>query len=141
MNHKTEVTRKQSTSNFSINGHFLPPDTHTYGKKCSFFGKFGVHYFFVTSVLWFVFLRYYRRVNIFTFSPSRGSHLTFQSPDPYAQSKVFLEEHQYALQINILQQLSVAPWPALVRFEGKTRLILKQYCLVMPKNLMVRQKW
>ena len=92
MNHKTEVTRKQSKSNFPINGHFLPPDTHTYGKKCSFFGKFGVHSFFVTSVLWFVFLRYYRRVNIFTFSPSRGSHLTFQSPDPYAQSKVFLEE-------------------------------------------------
>ena len=37
--------KKQSTSNFPKNEHFLPPDTHTYvcvsgGKKCSFFGKF-----------------------------------------------------------------------------------------------------
>ena len=31
------------------------------GKKCSFFGKFGALCFRVTSVLRFVFLRYYRR--------------------------------------------------------------------------------
>ena len=29
-NIKTEVTRKQSTPNFPLNEHFLPPDTHTY---------------------------------------------------------------------------------------------------------------
>ena len=43
--------KKQCTTNFPKNEHFLPPDTHTYmcvsagggrGKKCSFFGKFGV---------------------------------------------------------------------------------------------------
>ena len=47
MNLKTGVTRKQSTTNFQKNKHFLPSDTHTYvcvsgGKKCSFFGKLGV---------------------------------------------------------------------------------------------------
>ena len=43
-NHKTEVTRKQSAPNFLRNKHFV-------GKKCSFFGKFGVPCFLVTSVL------------------------------------------------------------------------------------------
>ena len=38
------VSRKQSTSKFPKNEHFLLPDTHTYvcvpgGKKCSFFRK------------------------------------------------------------------------------------------------------
>ena len=52
---KWEVTRKQRMLNFPKNGHFLPPDTHTYvcvsgGKKCPFFGKFGVLCFLVTSV-------------------------------------------------------------------------------------------
>ena len=54
-NLKTEVTRKQSTPNFPKNKHFLPPDTHTYvcvspGKKCSFFGKFGVLCFLKLNV-------------------------------------------------------------------------------------------
>ena len=47
--------------------HFLPPDRHTYvyvsgGKKCSFFGKFGVLCFRETLVLRFALLRYYRRI-------------------------------------------------------------------------------
>ena len=32
------------------------------GKKCSFFGKFGVLYFLVASVLRFALLPYYRRI-------------------------------------------------------------------------------
>ena len=44
-----------------------PPGTHTYvcvsgGKKCSFFGKFGVLRFLDTPVLRFALLPYYRRV-------------------------------------------------------------------------------
>ena len=47
------VSRKQSTSKFPKNEHFLLPDTHTYvcvpgGKKCSFFGKFDVLCFLET---------------------------------------------------------------------------------------------
>ena len=60
------VSRKQSTSNFPKNEHFLPPDTHTYvcvsgGKKCSFFGKFDMLCFLETPILIFVLLPYYRR--------------------------------------------------------------------------------
>ena len=51
------ASRKQNTSNFPKNKHFLPPDTHTSGgKKCSFFGKFGVFCFLETPVLRFVLL-------------------------------------------------------------------------------------
>ena len=57
-NLKTEVTRKQSTPNFRKNEHFLPQG----GKKCSFFGKFGVVCFLVTSILRFALLPYYRRI-------------------------------------------------------------------------------
>ena len=65
-NLKTGVTRKPSTPNFSKNDHFLPPGphTHTYisgGKKCSFFGKFGLLCFLVTPILRFTCLPYYRR--------------------------------------------------------------------------------
>ena len=47
------VSRKQSTSKFPNNEHFLLPDTHTYvcvpgGKKCSFFGFFDVLCFLET---------------------------------------------------------------------------------------------
>ena len=50
---QTGVLRKQSTSNFPKNEHFLPSDMYTYvcvsgGKKCSLFGKFGVLYFLKT---------------------------------------------------------------------------------------------
>ena len=43
--------RQQSTPNFPKNKLFLPPDTHTHlsvsrGKKCSFFGRFGVFFSF-----------------------------------------------------------------------------------------------
>ena len=46
-NLKTDISRKQSTANFPKNEHSLPPEMHMYmcvsvGKKCSFFGKFGV---------------------------------------------------------------------------------------------------
>ena len=52
------VTRKQRTPNFLKHEHFSLPDTHTCvcvsgGKKCSFFGKFGVLCFLVTPVLRF----------------------------------------------------------------------------------------
>ena len=51
---KAIITRKQSTPNFLKNKHFLPLDTHTHAyqgdKKCSFFGKFGVLCFLVTSI-------------------------------------------------------------------------------------------
>ena len=67
MNLKTGVSRKQSTPNFPKNEHFLPPDTHTYvcvsgGKKCSFFGKFGMLCFLKTPVLRFALSPYYRRI-------------------------------------------------------------------------------
>ena len=56
----------QSTPHFPKNKHFLPPDTHTNmcvsgGKKCLFFGKFGVLCFLETSILRFALLPYYRR--------------------------------------------------------------------------------
>ena len=68
-----EVTRKQNTPNFPKNEHFLPPDTHMYvcvsvGKKCSFFGKFGILCFLVTSVLKFAFLAYYGRISLLSFA-------------------------------------------------------------------------
>ena len=65
-NLKKEIKRKQSPSNFMKNKHFSPSDTHKYvcvsrSRKYSFFGKFGVLCFLVTSVLRFVLLSYYRR--------------------------------------------------------------------------------
>ena len=67
MNLKTGVSRKQSTPNFPKNKHFLSLDTHTYvcvsgGKKCSFFGKFGMLCFLKTPVLRFALSPYYRRI-------------------------------------------------------------------------------
>ena len=64
VNLKTEVTRKQSTSNFPDNEHFSPPNTHVFksgSKKCLLFGKFGVLCFLVTSGLRFAILPYHRR--------------------------------------------------------------------------------
>ena len=52
---------------FPKNKHFLPPDTHTFvsgGKKCLFFGNFGVVCFLETPVLRFALLPYYRRINL-----------------------------------------------------------------------------
>ena len=59
--------KKTNLVKFSENEHFLPPDTHTHvcvsgGKKCLFFGKFGVLCFLETTVLRFVLLPYYRRL-------------------------------------------------------------------------------
>ena len=57
---QTGVTWKRSLPNFPKNEHFLSPDTHTCvcvseGKKCSFFGKFGVSLrFLVIPVLRFI---------------------------------------------------------------------------------------
>ena len=55
-NLKTEVARKQNITNFPKNEHFLPTDRHIYmyvsgGNKWSFFRKFDVPCFLVTSVL------------------------------------------------------------------------------------------
>ena len=63
---KTSVLRKPRTPNFPKKEHFSPPDKNTHvcvsgGKKCSFFGKFGVLYFLETPVLRFALLLYYRR--------------------------------------------------------------------------------
>ena len=74
-NLKTGASRKQSTPNFPKNEHFLPSDTPeacnfikketlvcvSGGKKCSFFGKFGVLCFLETPVFRFALLPYYRR--------------------------------------------------------------------------------
>ena len=60
-NLKTEVTRKQSTPNFSKNEHLLSMCVSG-GKKYSYFEKFGVLCFLVTSVLRFFLLPYYRRI-------------------------------------------------------------------------------
>ena len=61
-NLETGVSRKQSMPKFPKNKHFLPPDTHTYvgGKKCLFFGNFGVLSFLETPVLRFALLPYYQ---------------------------------------------------------------------------------
>ena len=66
-NLKTDVSRKQSKPKFPKNKHFLPPDTHTYvcvsgGKKCLFFGNFGVLCFLETPVLRFALLPYSRQI-------------------------------------------------------------------------------
>ena len=58
--------KKKSKSHFPKNELFLPPDMHTYacisgGKKCSFFGKFGVLCFLERLVLRFALLPHYRR--------------------------------------------------------------------------------
>ena len=58
MNLKTGVSRKQSTTNFPKNEHFLLPDNHTYVcvseyKKSMFFGKLGVLCFLVTAIFRF----------------------------------------------------------------------------------------
>ena len=58
--------KKTTTPNFPKNEHFLPPDTPTYvrvpgGKKCLFFGKFGVVCFLETPFSRFTLLPYYRR--------------------------------------------------------------------------------
>ena len=62
----TELRRKKSLPSFPKNEHFLPSDRHTYVcvsgvEKRSFFGKFGVLCFLVTSVLRFALLPYYRQ--------------------------------------------------------------------------------
>ena len=68
-NLKTDVSRTQSTPSFPKCKHFLSPDTHTYvcisgGKKCSFFGKFGMLSFLETHVLRFALFPYYREIDI-----------------------------------------------------------------------------
>ena len=64
------LSRKHSTPNFPKNEHFLLPLTHTYvcvlgGKKCSFYGKFGVLCFLETPVLRLALLPCYWRNEIF----------------------------------------------------------------------------
>ena len=61
-NLKTGVSRKQSTPNFPKNEYFLPPDTHTWGKKCSFLGKCSVLCFLETPVLRLALLPYFQRI-------------------------------------------------------------------------------
>ena len=59
--------------NFPKNEQFLPPYMHTYvhvcvsgGKKCSFFGKFGLLCFLETPVLRFVLSPHYQRISEIT---------------------------------------------------------------------------
>ena len=67
-----KVTKKQTTPSFPKNKRFLPPDTDTHvcvswGKKCSFFGKFAVLFFLVTTVFKFVLLPEHRRFSFILF--------------------------------------------------------------------------
>ena len=65
-----EVTKKKTKrAKFHEKQTFLTPDTHTHvcvsgSKKCSFFEKFGMLCFLVTSVLRFALLPYHRLINI-----------------------------------------------------------------------------
>ena len=75
------VSREQSAPYFLKNKHFLPPDTYmcvyvSGGKKCSFFGKFGVLCFLETPVLRFALLPYYRRPDIDENMPSQRNDST-----------------------------------------------------------------
>ena len=47
------------------------------GKYCSFFAKFGVLCFLLTSVLTIAFLRYYRRFNFLIIAPIRALKMKF----------------------------------------------------------------
>ena len=73
---------------FPKNDYFLPPDMHTYicvwgGKKCSFFGIFGVLCFLETPVLRFALLPYYRRIRKISFS---------QNPQKLSMEKLIWSE-------------------------------------------------
>ena len=59
LNSKTGVSRKKKHAKFPKSEHFLPLSVSG-GKKCSFFGKFGVLGFPETPVLRFALLSYYR---------------------------------------------------------------------------------
>ena len=78
---QNSVSRKQSTPNFPKNELFLPPRTHTYvrngGKKCSFFGKFGVLCFCETPILRFALLPYYRGIGVL-YQSYHSSHFYFK---------------------------------------------------------------
>ena len=65
---KGQISKRLLTEHvkFSEKQIFLTPDTHTCvhvsgNKECSFFGKFNVLCFFVTPILRFTLLLYYRR--------------------------------------------------------------------------------
>ena len=85
-NLKTEVTRKQSTPNFSKNEHFLPPYTHTCAYKevrnVRFSKSFSVLCFLVTSVLRFALLSYHWQ-----------SHLSHQWTSIFCTNKHNLSQH------------------------------------------------
>ena len=58
---QNECYRKTKHAKFSEKQIFLTPLCVSGGKKCSFFGKFGVLYFLGTPILRFAHLPYYRR--------------------------------------------------------------------------------
>ena len=69
-NLKAGVSREQSKPKFPKNKHFLHPDMHTYvcvsgGKKCLFFGNFGVLCSLETPVLRFAILPHCRRTPVY----------------------------------------------------------------------------
>ena len=70
---KRVLQENKARQNFrKTNIIYLSPITHTVvcifgGKKCSFFGKFGVLSFLVIPVLRFAFLPYYRRFTLEVF--------------------------------------------------------------------------
>ena len=103
---KRVFQEKKSTPHFPKNKHFLSPDTHTYvwGKKCSFFEKFGVLCFLETPVLRFALLPYYRRKSetLFFFVCSGGGlpkqywnsdadHLLLPDIKTFYETKIVLE--------------------------------------------------
>ena len=68
-----EVTRKQSTLNLPINEHFLPLDTQTCvsgSKKCSFYRRFDLLCFLVTSILKYILSPLYDALTPYLYIPT-----------------------------------------------------------------------
>ena len=134
-NLKTEVTRKLIMPNFPKNEHFLPLDRYTYvcvsgGKKCSFFGKFGVLCFLITSVLRFAILQYYRRILLFK---NMTQLFTFASSlfSAYLSATLFNNEplHSFAVFWNLLINLSMSAFYNNIDCNDYNYFLLKRKCI------------
>ena len=134
-NFKTGVSRKQSMPNFLKNEHFLSPDTHTYvcvsgGKKCSFFGKFGVLCFLETLVWRFALLLYCRRL-VYKSTRKRCEiclKLTIKTPEwrHWARSSLFivnLEHVSYLFLVYILLTLNKQMLTAIAGYSSYQAII------------------
>ena len=123
---KSSVIRQKGESqnvgnkNFPKNEYFSPPDTHMYvwisgDKKCSFFGKFGVLCFLVTSVLKFTLLLPMRDIHTATYTYSillvgvvmhdLVALETATSDYVESNSEKLINFHKMVLVSNILEQI------------------------------------